>query len=272
MAPGQPASIKLVSHSMLFYWWPVWAFGLLFGCLSWLGGSRLAVVPEGTTLRAGAEGTGDQTFELIVPSGRAAALREAAKAPQGQAFSARVAQNNNFGILFCFILLLVVFSTSIPLRGLWSVIVLLSLLIVAGGLAMLDLWGPILAALGDLHIFISATGYLFLSGALLVLWLVTVLLFDPKRYVIFTAGQIVVHQEVGDLRQVYDTTNVRLEKLRSDLFRHVLLGFFSGDVLVQFPGAQGQQLVLPNVLFAGWKVQRVADLMKTRPIVSEALT
>ena len=86
----------------------------------------------------------------------------------------------------------------------------------------------------------------------------------------FTAGQIIVHKDVGDLRQVYDTTNVRLEKLRSDLFRHVLLGFFSGDVLIQMPGAQGQQIVLQNVLFAGWKVQRIADLMKTRPIVTEA--
>ena len=43
----------------------------------------------------------------------------------------------------------------------------------------------------------------------------------------------------------------------------------SGDLIVQLPGQQGGQLELPNVLFAEWKVKQVADLMKTRPIVTE---
>jgi hypothetical protein len=247
---GQGGSIKLVSHSMLFYWWPVWAVGLLLGCLSLLSGSRLAIVPEGTRLRTGGENAAEQSFELIVPKGRAALVKEAAKARDGEAFPIPVDPNKNMGILFCVVLLVVIFSTNIPLRGLWSVIVLLSLVLLALVFAGLGWWHDIFTAVGNLHIYISAAGYLFPSITLLLIWLGTVFLFDPKRYVIFTAGQIVVHQEVGDLRQVYDTTNVQLEKRRSDLFRHVLLGFCSGDVVIQVPGPQGQQILLPNVQVA----------------------
>jgi hypothetical protein len=262
--------IKLVSHSMLFYWWPVWAVGLVLGCLSWASGSRLAIVPEGSRLRPAGETAKEQTFELTVPKDRAAALQEASRAEDAEAFSIPVDPDNSFGLLFCVVVMVVVLSTSIPLRGLWSVIALLAILLVAGVFAMLGWWQSIFTTFARLHVYLSAAGYLFPSAALLLAWVGTVFLFDQRRYVIFTAGQIVVHQEVGDMRQVYDTTNVQLEKRRNDLFRHVLLGFYSGDVVIQMPGVGGQQILLPNVLFADRKVQQVADLMKTRPIVSEA--
>jgi hypothetical protein len=78
-----------------------------------------------------------------------------------------------------------------------------------------------------------------------------------------------VHQEVGDMRQVYDTTNVIVEKRRSDFFRHILLGFFAGDVIIRVQGGQGQTFLVPNVLFAAYKVGQVAKLMKTRPVIPE---
>jgi hypothetical protein len=136
-------------------------------------------------------------------------------------------------------------------------------------LALTGWWTEILKSFAQLHIYISAAGYLFPSLVLLLVWLGTVFVYDRNRYVTFTAGQIVVHQEVGDMQEVYDTTNVELEKRRSDLFRHVLLGLFSGDVVIRTAGAEGRQIVLPNVLFAAWKVEQVANLMKTRPIVAE---
>jgi hypothetical protein len=269
-AAAPPASIKMVSHSMLLYWWPVWAVGLILGFVSLVDGRRLAIVPEGTKLRAGADTGQEKTFELIVPARRADALRELAEHPDEDPFPVRVAASKNLGLLFCFVALAVILSTNIPLRGLWSVVVFLGVLLIAVIFAGLDLWAPILGALGRLHIYITAVGYLFLSSVLLVVWLVTVFIFDQKRYVIFTAGQIVVHQEVGDLRQVYDTGNVVVQKLRSDFFRHVLLGFYSGDVLVHVPGAQNPVVLLPNVLFATWKVEQAANLMKTRPIIMSA--
>ena len=40
--------ITIISHSTLFYWWPVWAVGFLLGILSLLWGDRMAVVPPET--------------------------------------------------------------------------------------------------------------------------------------------------------------------------------------------------------------------------------
>ena len=33
----RPSEVHIVAHSMLFYWWPVWAVGLLLAGLTWLG-------------------------------------------------------------------------------------------------------------------------------------------------------------------------------------------------------------------------------------------
>src|SRR4051794_14149576 len=40
--------ITIVSHSTLFYWWPVWAVGFLLGILSFFSGYRMALVPAET--------------------------------------------------------------------------------------------------------------------------------------------------------------------------------------------------------------------------------
>jgi hypothetical protein len=266
---NQPCRIKLVSHSMVFYWWPVWAVGLLLGFLTLLDGQRMAIVPEGTRLRASTDGSQEKNFELEVPAKGADQLVEEAKTPGGATFVVPVARSKAFGLLFCFVLLLVIFSTNVVLRGLWSIIALLLIVIVAGLLAMFHLLPEIVGRLDQLNIYITAAGYLFPSSLLLVLWAGTVFIYDQNRYITVTPGQLIVHQDVGDMRQMYDTTNVTVEKRRSDFFRHILLGFFSGDVVVQIQGGQAQTFVLPNVLFAGWKVQQVADLMKTRIVMPE---
>jgi hypothetical protein len=267
--PKDPTSITLVSHSMLFYWWPVWMVGFVLGVVSLQAGYRLAIVPEGTKLQAGSEGPQGQTYELVVPKNQQDPLRKLAESSSQEPFPVALAASRMMGLLFCFVLLVVIFSTNIPLRGLWSAIVVLLLLLLGGLLAALNLWDAIFDALGHLHIYITAAGYLFVSTILFVFWVLTMFLFDPRRYITFTPGQLIVHQEVGDLRQVYDTTNVIVEKRRSDFFRHILLGFFAGDIIVRIQGGQGQTFLLPNVLFAAAKVEQVAKLMKTRPVIPE---
>ena len=39
----RPREVRIVAHSMLFYWWPVWAVGLLLAGLTWLSGYCLAL-------------------------------------------------------------------------------------------------------------------------------------------------------------------------------------------------------------------------------------
>ena len=46
--PKGEVTVKIVSHSDLFYWWPVWAVGFLMASLTYLGGHRMAIVPPGT--------------------------------------------------------------------------------------------------------------------------------------------------------------------------------------------------------------------------------
>src|SRR5436190_660189 len=82
-------------------------------------------------------------------------------------------------------LLLVIVITTVPVRGLWSVVVILGLVLLAVLLEFTGLWAPILTSLGRLHIYLSAAGYLVLSIVLFLLWLVTVLLFDQRRFMIF---------------------------------------------------------------------------------------
>ena len=59
---------------------------------------------------------------------------------------------------------------------------------------------------------------------MLIIWLVTILVFDRQIYIVFTPGQMRVCTEIGGGEQLYDTTGLRLIKQRSDLFRHWILG------------------------------------------------
>lgn len=264
LSPGTPA-IKVVSHSMLFYWWPVWVVGFLMALLTLFSGTHLAIVPEGTKAKA----SGDGTVVLSFPGKATASLEEAEKASDKEAFPIHVAENKNYGVVFTMVLILVILITNVPLRGLWSVVALMVIVMVTLLFAFLDWWGAILEAVGKLHIYISAAGYLITAGVLFLCWAAVVFIYDQRRFMIFTPGQFIVHKEVGDMRQVYDTTNVTVEKRRSDLFRNWILGFGSGDLIVQTTSGQSVQIILPNVLNAARKVSEIADLMKTRPVVRE---
>ena len=57
-------------------------------------------------------------------------------------------------------------------------------------------------------------------------------------------------------------------KRRSDLFRHLLLGFGSGDLLVKTAGAHAQQFEMHNVLLVGSKLQLIQQMLQTREVVS----
>src|SRR6516225_9017696 len=65
-APTAPTKgsdqIKVVQHSMLFYWWPVWAVGFLLFLVTWVGGERMAVVRGDSILKR----TGDKSFQIDV--------------------------------------------------------------------------------------------------------------------------------------------------------------------------------------------------------------
>jgi hypothetical protein len=263
----QVLTIRVVSHTTLIYWWPVWLVGLVLAALTYADGGRLAVVPPGTTVK---ELPGNKVYELTVTSQPSPSLESAAaNTAKGQeAFSVRTATNKNYGIVYVAVVLLVIFGSNVPLRGLASVIAILAILFVIVLFAYLDWWTPIFDYVGGLHIEISLAGYLVPSVVLLVLWLATLLFYDPMRYMVFSPGQLVVHKEIGDLREVFDTTQVEAEKRRTDLFRHWVLGFGAGDLIIKVP-SQSLQIELPNVLFVDRRVAEIANLMKLKPVLNQ---
>jgi hypothetical protein len=258
--------MRVVSHTTLFYWWPVWLAGFIFAGLTYMDGTRLAVLPAKTTVK---EVEPNKVYELTVPNEPSLSLKHAAaNTAKGQeAFPNRIARNQNYGIVYVAVLLLVILGSCVPFRGLASVIAILGFFLVTVLFAYMDWWTTILDFVGGLHIQISLAGYLVPSIVLLVLWLATFLFYDPMRYMVFTPGQLVVHTEIGDQRQVFDTAQVEAEKRRTDLFRHWILGLGAGDLIIKVP-SQSLQIELPNVLFADRRVTEIANLMKTKPVLS----
>ena len=160
--------------------------------------------------------------------------------------------------MFCVVLLLTVVITNVPLRGLWSFLVLLLLVVLALIISLIpDGWDQLLSAVGNLHIYINMAGYLFIATVVFILWAVSVFIFDQRTYIVITPGQIQVCEHIGASIRNFDTMGLSFEKQRDDLFRHWLLGFFSGDLIVRTAGAERETIRLPNVLWIGWRLEEV---------------
>jgi hypothetical protein len=110
-------------------------------------------------------------------------------------------------------------------------------------------------------------GYLFIAGAVFILWAVSVFIFDQRTYMRVTPGQIQVCEHVGASIRNFDTTGLSFEKQRDDLFRHWLLGFFSGDLIVRTAGAEKETIRLPNVLWISWRLEEVQQLLREKATV-----
>ncbi len=272
--------IKIVSHSNLFYWWPVWAVGFVVGLLTLFDGSLMAVVPKGTEavrkarveaeVNPGKTVTYDSVDVLVAPKGTHLHPADP-KLPPDRPYL-HVATNKSYGVLYAIVLLVCIVITNVPLRGLWSVVVIVTIILLSVIFALATYndktyWDYILDTLFRMHIHINALGYLLISGALFIIWLVTFLLFDPQIYMVFTPGQLRVRQEIGGGELAYDTAGMVIQKQRNDLFRHWILGLGSGDLVVITSGATAHHFDLPNVLFVGYKVRQIENMLREKPVV-----
>jgi hypothetical protein len=267
-APEAPREVRIISHSMLFYWWPVWAVGLLMALLTVLGGNRLAVVPAGTVAERErtVPGFNDPRDVLVAPAG--AKLLEDQDTGALEQPTLHVASHSGYGVIFVVVLLLVIFITNVPVRGMVSVVAIITLVLLSIILALTRAWDSIFAFLDHSHIYLNAFGYLAIAVPLLVLWLLAVLVFDRQAYMVFVPGQLRVCQHIGGGETAYDARGMVVEKIRSDLFRHWLLGIGSGDLIVKTGGSSPQQFQMPNVLFVGHKLQLIQQMLQQREMVS----
>jgi hypothetical protein len=257
-----PREVCIVAHSMLLYWWPVWVVGLLMAGLTWWDGHRLAIVPAGTQVVEGFDGGRDA---LVPPAG--AQLPQDPATGKARQPTIRMASHSGYGVVFVVVVLVVIFITNVPIRGLWSVLAVVVVVLGTIILALAGWWDDILEAAAQSHVYINAFGYLAISLPLLVLWIVTVLYFDRKVYLVVSPGQLRVHQEIGGGEVAYDTKGMVVTKRRDTLFRHWVLGFGSGDLVVKPAGAHAEQFEVHNVLLVENKLKLIQRMLRTREVV-----
>lgn len=270
--PGSRREITLISHSPLFYWWPIWFLGYIMALITYMEDNRLAIVPSGTKV-VEVQSADDKTKEYTLKTtGTTKSLTDAVTATgdptQTHAFKPRISQRAWMGPLYCIILLLTIVITNVPLRGLWSFLVIMLLVILALIFSVFHVWDDLLKAFGNLHVFINMAGYLFIATTVLILWVVSVFIFDQRTYMRVTPGQIQVCEHIGASIRNFDTTGLAFEKQRDDLFRHWILGFFSGDLIVRTAGAEHETIRLPNVLWIGWRLEEVQNLLREKATVT----
>jgi hypothetical protein len=251
----------VVQHSMLFYWWPVWAVGFLLALVAYFEGTEMAIVPGGTVAESGrvVQGHDDGPHDvLIVMKDRQLPRDSATKAPIQPHL--RTGSQPYLGIIFMTTLLLVIVITNVPLRGLWSVVAIVLILLVVVGISGLGWWQDIVLWFSLLDIHMNAMGYLFVSLVLFTIWAITVFWFDRQVYSVFTPGLMVVRETIGGGEVAYDLRRMTVEHLRDDLFRHWILGLGSGDLVFHPVGPQTREIRLANVLFVSSRLRLINEL------------
>lgn len=289
--------IRLISHSSLFYWWPVWVFGFLFALWTLIENNRLAVLPSETIVvkraLANPDSEGKTVYETMVyptqggkasdghqlskithkleGAEREAAIKTLAEKPDDKAevsiLTPRVSAKSWMGPSYLILLCLVIVITNVPLRGLWSLIAVIACVTGSLFISLFGWWDDIFAAFYGLHVFINMAGYLMIAVVVFAAWALATFVFDNRSYIIFTPGQIKVCEQIGGREKVYDTTGMTVEKHRDDWFRHIFLGFGSGDMSVRTAGADRHEIVMPNVALIGFKIGPIEQLLRERQTV-----
>src|SRR5262249_35206246 len=159
-ANNRPREVVVLSHSPLFYWWPVWAVGFLMAALSYWQGYRVAFVPRGTTAERGVEVAGQRGPRdvLIAPAGQALPADPASNELEQPRL--RMAESNNPGIIWTVTLCIVILITHVTLRGIWSVVVIIVIGFGSVLFAVFGVWDAILRAVQLLDIHLTAFSYL----------------------------------------------------------------------------------------------------------------
>lgn len=251
--PSAPRELRIYGHSILFYWWPVWAAGYVLALMTWWSDDGMVIMHKDKVEVVPAD---QGAFEVkIKPDQRV--LQSSDKLE-------RVLKSKNPGVLFSVILWIVILITSVPLRGLRWAIVFVSLLLFAVLFAWLEWWDIIFDWLGRVSIHMNMGFYVFFSTALFLVWSLVFFGYDRMSYWRVTPGQITHEFVFGGGQTSYDTEGMVFEKLRDDLFRHWVLGLGSGDLIMhplRSVSGSGEELEVHNVLFVGSKLAKIQQLI-----------
>lgn len=253
--------IQVYGHSNLFYWWPLWAVCFALAAWTYTDGSQMALLPAGTETTT----DGDRKVITVPVDTPVAADADKQDTLIGRA-QMTVSRSNAPGLIFALTLLLVAMVSSLTLRGLVSIIAVIAIVSLVLALALFNLWDDVFAFFGGLAIRMNAAGYLFIGVPLFLMWLVVVAVYDRQSYVIFDEGQIRYVREVGENEIVVPSDRTLVEKKRSDIFRHWLVGFGSGDLVIRTGGGGGQSIELENVLGISRKLRVINYMLQHKAV------
>jgi hypothetical protein len=258
-----PKELRIYGHSAIFYWWPVWAFGFLLAFITWLNGSTVAVIPAHSTYASGSK-----TIDLHAPldPSQQRLVRDKDHKDAHQ-FYIHMHPSKNLGVFYAIVVLVVIFITNFPLRGLSSALAVAFIVVIALLFAVLDIWDKILGAFGSLAVFNNMGYYFFLSSTLFVIWVLVTFVFDRFHYWRVTPGQITHEYVFGGGQKSFETEGMVIEKRRDDMFRHWVLGLGSGDIIMypmQSAGTTRDEMDIHNVLFVGYKLRQIQQLISVR--------
>ena len=220
--------LRIYSHSSLFYWWPVWVVGYVMALLTYWAGKPEQIEAIG------------QAREWIHPS-------------------------SNLGVVFLLVLFLVILITNFSVRGMASGMVIMGGALLTVVLAYVGWWDEIFLWFGNLKIHLTLGAYFWFSTLMFLTWAVTVFGLDRLNHWEVTPGQLTHKFLFGAGSKSYNTQGMGLEKHRSDLFRHWLLGIGSGDLEILTSGATREKIDVLNVLFIDSKVAAMQRLIADVP-------
>lgn len=224
--PEDVPAMHIISHSPIFYWWPVWFFGFIMAGLTWLMGNKVEL------------GTG---------------------------FWVTMHPSSILGLAYTLILFFVFLVTNMSLRGLVSGMVIMFGLFIIVLFAWLGWWDDILFILPDIHIYMNLGFYLTISILTCIAWTLSFFIFDRMDYWRVVPGQVTLEHLVGGGEVSHDTTSLVFEQLNVDFFKHYLLGLGAGDLKMAVGGPRAKEYYISNVLFADYKVKKIQELIKRKP-------
>jgi len=264
---SRPTEVVIISHSPLFYWWPVWLVGFLMAAWTWWQDERVAFVPPGTVAQRAArvEGIDGSRDVLIAPPDRP--LPSASDTDELKQPNLRMSQSNNPGVIWAMTFFLVLLVTHVQLRGVWSVLAVAFIAGLTILFAILGWWDPILRWLGVIDIHMNALGFFTISLCLFIVWALMYFVFDRLKYLIFTRGRLRVREKIGEGEKVFDVRGMVFQRHRDDIFRHWLLGFGSADLTVFAAGANARQIEMPNVFNIRSKLDLINTMLQELEVV-----
>jgi len=203
-------SITFHSHSEFFYYWPLWLVSFIFGDITLFFGSHVAVGGLDTSLL--------------------------------------VMKETGYGLTYILVLAFSLFATGVNLRGVWALLTLVCVVFGAFMMLYFGVWDSALSWAINQPVYLNHGFYLSIGVVLFLPWCLVVFLFDTRKYVKIESNTVTIVHEIGEGARAFDTVGVMMEKKLDNFFKHYLLGFGSGDLVIRTSGGSSDVLYLPNVL------------------------